>query len=73
MISIVNGIDIEAWVADAILSGYGEAFAEAVVKAYEARKAGHMLYEPLDMKSLGHECPQPTICPAAKDGWCHAE
>ena len=36
MTSIVNGIDIEAWAADAILSGYGEVFAEAVVKAYEA-------------------------------------
>ena len=84
MTSIVNGIDIEAWAADAIRTGYGEQFAEAVVKAYEARKVGHMLYEPLDqllapaihsdcLESLGHECPKPPMCPTAKAGLCYAE
>ena len=85
MIREITPADLEQLAVDAILSGYGEPFAAAVVKAYLSRGMIEDLMRCIpaeDAEELGmhedcfppwHECPKPKMCPTAKAGLCYAD
>ena len=81
MIREIDPLELEQIAARSIVRGYSREFACAVVNAYRVRGVlGDLLASitPEEENSMDiHEFCQreddPPQCPAAKDGWCHAD